>query len=64
LVNAARSLHPQLKLHQEALEVPATPTLDNVMRGLVTEGVTGMKAMANGFPSLVMKPPSTLRRRA
>jgi transitional endoplasmic reticulum ATPase len=64
LVNAARSLHPQLKLHQEALEVPATPTLDNVMRGLVTEGVTGMKAMSSSFPTLVMKPPSTLRRRS
>jgi len=54
LVGAARSLHPQLKLHQNAAEPPPLPTLDKVVKNLVTSGVTGMRLP--GTP-LVLAPP-------
>jgi transitional endoplasmic reticulum ATPase len=49
LVNAARSLHPQLRLHQQAAEPVALPTLDKVVKNLVTAGADGMRVTQPGL---------------
>jgi len=43
LVGAARSLHPQLKLHQDAADPEPLPTLDKVIEKRVTAAVAGMR---------------------
>jgi transitional endoplasmic reticulum ATPase len=43
LVNAARSLHDQLKLHQGASDPAPLPTADKVLKSLVASGAEGMQ---------------------
>lgn len=43
LAGAAASLHPQLRLHQNANDPKPLPTLDRVVREAVTSGVEGLK---------------------
>jgi transitional endoplasmic reticulum ATPase len=62
LVNAARSLHAQLRLHQGATDTPQLPTLDKVVQGLVTGGVNGMRVTAPGMPDLRIAPPPVATR--
>lgn len=63
LLNAARSLHPQLRLHQQAQDAPELPTLDKVMRGLVTEGVNAMRIVDYDDDHLyTMRPPAAPSR--
>jgi transitional endoplasmic reticulum ATPase len=57
LVNAARSLHPQLKLHQDAAEPVALPTLDAVLRDAVTGGADGMRVVGPGLPPMKLVRP-------
>lgn len=45
LVGAARSLHPQLALHQNAADPAPLPTLDKVVKNLVTNGAHGMRVV-------------------
>jgi transitional endoplasmic reticulum ATPase len=63
LVNAAISLHPQLKLHQGATEPKELPTLDAVVKGLVTSGADGMRIDGPGiFATKLTAPPKTAAR--
>lgn len=62
LVNAARSLHPQLKLHQDAAEPPALPTLDRIVRNLVTNGANGMRVVGPGICDTQLAPPKESAR--
>lgn len=58
LVGAARSLHAQLKLHQDATEPAGLPTLDRVVKQLVTAGATGMRVSGPGLCDVELKPPA------
>jgi ATP-dependent 26S proteasome regulatory subunit len=62
LVGAARSLHPQLRLHQNATEPAPLPTLDKVVQSLVTEGANGMRILGPGVPELRIAPPQPAAR--
>jgi len=65
LVGAARSLHPQLKLHQDATEPPPLPTLDRVVQNLVTGGAAGMRVTQPGLLNATLVPaPSPSRNGA
>jgi len=43
LVNAAKSLHPQLRLHREAADPAPLPTLDRVLMDRVTSAMVGVR---------------------
>lgn len=58
LAGAARSLHPQLKLHQDAAEPAPLPTLDKVVANLVTTGANGMRLVGPGIPDAKLVAPS------
>lgn len=64
LVGAARSLHPQLQLHQDAIEAPQLPTLDTVVKHIVTAGVDRMRVQGPGLPPLTITPPAEPSRNA
>lgn len=57
LVGAARSLHPQLRLHQTAGDAPTLPTLDRVIQNLVTGGADGMRIVGPGLPDMRISAP-------
>lgn len=56
LVNAAISLHPQLKLHQDATEPQPLPTLDQALEKRVVKAVTDMRIVGPGVSGLKMAP--------
>lgn len=58
LVNAAISLHPQLKLHQDATEPQPLPTLDRALEQRVTKAVTDMRIVGPGVSGLKLAPPA------
>jgi transitional endoplasmic reticulum ATPase len=62
LVGAARSLHSQLKLHQDAADPAPLPTLDTVVKNLVTGGAAGMRILGPGLPDMKLVPPAELAR--
>jgi transitional endoplasmic reticulum ATPase len=64
LVYAARSLHAQLGLHQSAADAPPLPTLDAVVKGIVTAGVTGMRVAGPGLFDVALAPPLPAGRNA
>lgn len=61
LIGAARSLHPQLRLHQGATETPPMPTLDRVVANLVTAGAHGMR-LVRGPSEYRLEQPAELAR--
>lgn len=63
LVNAARSLHPQLRLHQDAAEPAPLPTLDKVVKNLVTSGADGMDLVGPGIFDTKLKAPKAATAR-
>jgi ATPase family protein associated with various cellular activities (AAA) len=58
LVGAARSLHVHLKLYQQATLPVETPTLDKVVKSIVTGGVHGMRVTGPGLPPLQITAPA------
>jgi transitional endoplasmic reticulum ATPase len=57
LVGAARSLHPQLKLHKDAVDPAPLPTLDRVVKGLVVKGASDMRIVPDLAGDPVLAPP-------
>jgi transitional endoplasmic reticulum ATPase len=62
LVYAARSLHSQLALHQGAADAPKLPTLDAVVRKLVTSGADGMRLVGPGIVDMHLAAPAEAGR--
>lgn len=62
LVYAARSLHAQLSLHQSAADAPPLPTLDKVVKSLVTAGVDGVRIVGPGISGTALAQPQPAGR--
>jgi transitional endoplasmic reticulum ATPase len=58
LVNAARSLHDQLALHQGASDPAPLPTADKVLKSLVGSGVDGMQLKQKNNGTFELKLPA------
>lgn len=60
MVEAARSLHTQLELHNNASRGPASPpVLDQALRAAVTAGVDGMQLVGPGVSDVKLAAPGT-----